>query len=134
MKGFFGNIEKLTLENNNFRKVLYTAQWLQLVLMALQPNEEIDFEVHKENDQFFRFESGSGKVYIDDTIYDVADDDVVVIPRGSRHNVIAWSQGLKMYTLYGPAHHKDGVTHPTKEFAETQEELWNDDFDGSTTE
>ncbi len=131
-KGFFGNIEKLTEDNNNFRQVLYTGEVSQLVLMSLPPKEEIGLETHPENDQFFRFESGEGKVIIDETEHIVHDGDAVIIPRGTKHNVINLSdtEPLKMYTIYAPAHHKDGTIHESKEYAETHEE----DFDGKTTE
>ncbi|ETB63950.1 TPA: cupin domain-containing protein [Candidatus Nomurabacteria bacterium] len=129
-KGFKENIEKLTEENNNFRKVLYTGASSQLVLMSLLPNEEIGMEIHNENDQFFRFEKGSGKVIIDTTEYEVKDGDAVVVPMGARHNVIAGEEGLKLYTIYSPAHHKDGIVRETKEEAEQNEA----DFDGQTTE
>ena len=132
MKGYKENIEKLTLENNNFRKVLYTGKNSQLVLMSLKPMEEIGSEVHEENDQFFRFEAGHGRVTIDGNVYEVADGDAVVVPAGSNHNVenISSNEELKMYTIYSPAHHKDGIIRATKEEAEANEE----DFDGQTTE
>ncbi len=129
-KGYKDNIEKLTTENNNFRKVLYTGEHCQLVLMSLGVNEEIGMEVHPDNDQFFRFEKGTGKVIINETEYEVADGDAVVVPCGSNHNVIAGSDGLKLYTIYSPAHHKDGIVRITKKDAEDNEE----DFDGVTTE
>ncbi len=129
-KGYSGNIEKLTLENDNFRKVLYTGEHSQLVLMNLLPSEEIGLEVHEENDQFFRFEEGEGKVIIDETEYNVADGDAVVVPSGARHNVIAGEKGLKLYTIYSPAHHKDAIVRKTKEEAENNEA----EFDGVTTE
>lgn len=132
MKGYKDNIEKLTLENNNFRKVLYTSKNSQLVLMSLKPMEEIGAEVHEENDQFFRFEAGQGRVTIDGNAYNVADGDAVVVPAGSNHNVenVSSDEELKMYTIYSPAHHKDGIVRATKEEAEANEE----DFDGQTTE
>jgi len=132
MKGFKDNIEKSTLENSFFRKVLYTGPHSQLVLMALQPNEEIGEEVHADNDQFFRFEKGQGKVIIDGNEHEVGDGVAVIVPAGSRHNVINTSATdmLKMYTIYSPAHHKDGVTHQTKAQAEADDE----DFDGKLTE
>ncbi|HPM38991.1 MAG TPA: cupin domain-containing protein [Candidatus Pacearchaeota archaeon] len=132
MKGYKDNIEKLTLENNNFRKVLYTGKNSQLVLMSLKPMEEIGAEVHEENDQFFRFEAGQGRVTIDGNVYDVADGDAVVVPAGSNHNVenVSSDEELKMYTIYSPAHHKDGIVRATKEEAEANEE----EFDGQTTE
>ncbi len=129
-KGFKDNIEKLTEENDNFRKVLYTGESSQLVLMSLGSNEDIGMEIHDENDQFFRFEKGKGKVLINETEYEVEDGDAVVVPKGSRHNVIAGDEGLKMYTIYSPAHHKDGIVRETKDEAEHNEA----DFDGITTE
>jgi hypothetical protein len=136
MKGYNANIEQLTLENNNFRKVLYTTNGLQLVLMTLKPGEEIGAEIHPENDQFFRFESGKGKVMIDENFYEVEDGSVVIIPKGANHNVINTSdtEALKMYTIYTPAHHKDGVIHETKAIAEQAEVDGTDEFDGKTSE
>ena len=132
MKGFKDNIEKMTLENSNFRKVLYSGPHSQLVLMSLKPNEEIGMEVHNENDQFFRFEAGQGKVIIDGNEYDVKDGDAVIVPFGAEHNVINASstEDLKLYTIYSPAHHKDGIVRATKEEAMASEE----EFDGQTTE
>lgn len=129
-KGFKINIEEETVKNTNFRKVLYTAEHCQLVLMTLQASEEIGLEIHNENDQFFRFESGIGKVIINETEYEVSDGDAVIIPAGAEHNVInlSDSEPLSLYTIYSPAHHKDGVIHPTK--ADDVEE----EFDGVTTE
>lgn len=129
-KGYKGNIESLTIENANFRKVLYTGAHCQLVLMSLLPFEEIGMEVHEENDQFFRFESGDGKVIINETEYDVKDGDAVIVPTGANHNVIAGEKGLKLYTIYSPAHHKDGIIRPTKAEAEAD----GPEFDGVTTE
>lgn len=132
MKGFNDNIEKSTLENTNFRKVLYTGKHSQLVLMSLKPGEEIGSEIHAENDQFFRFEAGQGKCLIDDTEYMVKDGSAIVVPAGARHNVINVSEteDLKMYTIYSPAHHKDQIVRASKEEAEANEA----DFDGQTTE
>lgn len=132
MKGFNANIEKETLGNDNFRKVIYTSKHSQLVLMSLKPQEEIGMEVHPDNDQFFRFEKGQGKVIIDAHEYEVKDGSAIVVPAGAQHNVINVSkkQDLKMYTIYSPAHHKDGTIHETKEIAESSEE----EFDGTTTE
>ena len=113
-KGYKDNIESLTTENNNFRKVLYTGEHCQLVLMSLLPNEEIGSEIHEDNDQFFRFEAGDGKVVINETEYEVRDGDAVVVPSGARHNVIAGASGLKLFTIYSPAHHKDGIVRKTK--------------------
>ena len=129
-KGYKDNIESLTVENGNFRKVLYTGAHCQLVLMSLNPNEEIGMEVHEENDQFFRFEKGEGKVIINETEYNVKDGDAVIVPSGSKHNVVAGGNGLKLYTIYSPAHHKDGIVRSTKIEAEQNEE----EFDGVTTE
>lgn len=132
MKGFNANIEKATLENENFRKVLYTSKHSQLVLMSLKPNEEIGMETHPDNDQFFRFEKGQGKCVIDGNEYQVGDGVAVIIPAGSKHNIINISstESLKMYTIYSPAHHKDETIHKTKADAESMEE----EFDGTTTE
>lgn len=132
MKGYKSNIEKDTIDNENFRKVLYTAKHCQLVLMSLLPKEEIGMEVHTDNDQFFRFEKGSGKVIIDGNEYEVADGDAVIVPSGSQHNVINLSEteSLKLYTIYSPAHHQDGVVRLTK----TEAEANDPEFDGKTTE
>ena len=131
MKGFHSNIEKETLENHYFRKVLYTAKNSQLVLMSLKPHEEIGIETHKDNDQFFRFESGRGMVIIDGNEHIVSDGIAIVIPAGSKHNVINMgTTDLKMYTIYSPAHHRDGVIHRTKADALASDE----EFDGTTTE
>ncbi|MHB8904044.1 MAG: cupin domain-containing protein [Patescibacteria group bacterium] len=132
MKGFNINIEQATLENNNFRKVLYTAKHCQLVLMSLLPNEEIGMEVHEDNDQFFRFEKGQGKCLIDGNEYIVGDGSVIIVPAGAQHNVINTSatESLKLYTIYSPAHHQDGIVRSTKQEAEQNEA----EFDGVTTE
>ena len=132
MKGFCNNIEKATLENGNFRKVLYTSKHSQLVLMSLKPEEDIGMEVHKENDQFFRFERGQGKGVIDGNEYELSDGVAVVVPAGAQHNIINTSktEDLKLYTIYSPAHHKDGIVRATKEEAEANEA----EFDGVTTE
>lgn len=132
MKGFNANIEQDTLSNENFRKVLYTGKHCQLVLMSLAPNEEIGMEVHPDNDQFFRFEQGEGKCVIDGNEYAVADGSAVIVPAGAQHNVINTSgeTALKLYTIYSPAHHKDGIIRATKAEAEANEE----EFDGTTTE
>jgi mannose-6-phosphate isomerase-like protein (cupin superfamily) len=130
-KGFHTNIEKETLENKNFRKVLYTAAYMQLVLMSLKPGEDIGLEVHGV-DQFFRFEKGKGKVIIGNNEYEVKDGDAIIVPAGMPHNVINTSETeeLKLYTLYAPPHHKDGIIRETKEEAEKNPE----EFDGITTE
>jgi mannose-6-phosphate isomerase-like protein (cupin superfamily) len=132
LKGFKSNIEKDTLKNKNFRKVLYTAKHSQLVVMSLKPKEEIGLETHPDNDQFLRFEGGIGRVLIDGNKYTVKDGDAVIVPAGAKHNVIntSASEDLKLYTIYSPPHHKDGTIHKTKEDAETHDE----EFDGKTTE
>lgn len=131
-KGYKADIEKDTKENSNFRKVLYTGAHSQLVLMSLKPGEEIGLEIHEDNDQFFRFESGEGKVIINETEYAVGDGVAIVVPAGAKHNVIntSDSEDLKLYTIYSPAHHKDGIVRETKAEAMAQEA----DFDGVTTE
>lgn len=131
-KGYKDNIEKLTVENTDFRHVLYTGEVTQLVLMSLKPGEEIGSEVHEDNDQFFRFEAGEGKVVIDLNEYEVKDGDAVIVPRGAEHNVINTSEteDLKLYTLYSPPHHADGVVRATREEALANEA----EFDGVTTE
>ncbi len=131
MQGFVADIEKLTVENTDFRRVLYTGKYLQLVLMTLQPGEEIGAEVHEDHDQFFRIESGSGEVRIDGKATPVKDDDAVIVPAGARHNVVNTGDApLMLYTLYGPPEHRDGVVHKTKAEADASEEH----FDGKTTE
>jgi len=132
MKGFHLNIEKATVENANFRKVLYSAKHCQLVLMSLKPNEEIGMEVHPDNDQFFRFEKGQGKAIIDGNEYAITDGSVIIVPSGAQHNIINTSstEDLKLYTIYSPAHHKDGIVRVTKQEAEANEA----EFDGKTTE
>ncbi len=132
MKGFNINIEKETLENSNFRRVLYTSKHSQLVLMSLQPKEDIGMEIHADNDQFFRFEKGQGEVIIDGNKYEVSDGSAIVVPAGAEHNIInvSDSETLKLYTIYSPAHHKDGIVRETKAEAMANEA----EFDGVTTE
>jgi mannose-6-phosphate isomerase-like protein (cupin superfamily) len=132
MKGFKSNIEKETLGNTNFRRVLYTGKNSQLVLMNLKPGEEIGEEVHKTVDQFFRFEKGEGIVSIDDMRQKVADGDAVIVPAGARHNVMNTSKTteLKLYTIYSPPEHQDGTVRKTKTEALAKPE----EFDGKTTE
>lgn len=132
MKGHFSKIESLTLKNSNFRQVLYTGRHMQLVLMSLKPKEEIGLEVHQDNDQFFRFEKGVGKVVIDENEYEVSDGDAIIVPAGARHNVINISdvEDLKLYTIYSPPHHKDKIVRITKEEALSNEAP----FDGMTSE
>ncbi|MDX9893505.1 MAG: cupin domain-containing protein [Patescibacteria group bacterium] len=129
MKGFIINLEKETLENQNYRQVLYTSHHSQLVLMSLKPGEEIGEEVH-DLDQFIRLEQGRAKVILDGVETEMTKDWAVVIPAGARHNVINTSsdEELKLYSVYSPPEHKDGTTHQTK--ADEKEEH----FDGHTTE
>lgn len=132
MKGYKINIENESLENENFRKVLYTGNYLQLVLMSLNPGEDIGTEVHENNDQFFRFEGGTGKCVIDSTEYEVNEGDVIVVPAGAAHNIINTGAQLplKMYTLYGPPNHLDGTIRTTKKEAGDNPET----YDGVATE
>ena len=131
LKGFVTNIEKDTVKNENFRKVLYTGKNSQLVLMTLKPGEEIGEEVHKDTDQFFRVDSGKGKVVINGKSHDIDDGFAIIIPQGAKHNVInTGKKPLKVYTIYSPPHHRDGVIHKTKEDALSDKEH----FDGKTTE
>lgn len=131
MKGFVDNIEKLTEENEDFRRVLYTGHNLQLVLMAIQPGDEIGEEVHADRDQFFRIEAGQGQVGIDGVSTEVKADDGIVVPQGARHNVICTgSDPLRLYTVYGPPEHLDRTRQRTRQEAETSHEH----FDGVTTE
>ena len=133
MKGYIANIEKETKENENFRKVLYTAKHSQLVLMTLKPGEDIGEEVHDDIDQFFRVEEGKGKVIIDDVEHEVEDDFAVIVPAGAKHNLVNTSldQPLKLYTIYSPPEHQDGIVRATKEEAEAMGE---EHFDGRTSE
>jgi mannose-6-phosphate isomerase-like protein (cupin superfamily) len=132
MKGYITNIEKLSLENKNFRKVLYTAKNSQLVVMSLKPQEDIGEEVH-HLDQFIRCEAGQGKAILDGVEHEISDGFVVVVPSGTRHNIINTSSDreLKLYTLYSPPNHKDGTVHITKADAEADE---GEHFDGITSE
>ena len=129
--GFVDDIDRLTVENKDFRRVLYTGKHLQLVLMALRPGEEIGEEVHDDHDQFFRIEKGEGEVWIDGQRTKIKADDAIIVPAGARHNVInTGDKKLKLYTVYGPPDHKDGIVRATKAEAEASEEH----FDGATTE
>lgn len=132
MKGYKVNIEEETLGNDYFRKVLYTGHHLQLVLMSIEPGEDIGAEIHVNNDQFFRFESGTGKCIIDTMEYDVKEGDAIVVPAGARHNVINTDDKttLKLYTIYGPPNHLDGTIRLTKKDAQDDPEA----FDGIATE
>ena len=129
MKGFVDDLERLTKDNGDFRRVLYTGKNLQLVLMTLRPGEEIGEEVHEDRDQFFRIEDGAGEVLIDGARHRVEDDDAIIVPAGARHNVVnTGNSPLKLYTLYGPPEHRDGVVQRTKADA------FEEHFDGRTTE
>lgn len=131
MKGYVTNIEKLSLENDNFRTVLYTDKNSQLVLMSLLPGEEIGEEVH-DIGQFLRVEKGVGTAVLSDIPHDLADGSVVIVPAGIKHNIInTSSDSMKLYTLYMPPHHRDGVVHKTKAAADADT---TDEFDGKTTE
>lgn len=129
--GFVTNIEKDSLENKNFRKVLYTAKNSQLVVMSLLPKEEIGEEVH-QLDQFIRVEKGHGKTILNDVESEISDGFAVVVPAGTKHNIINTSETeeMKLYTVYSPPNHKDDTIHTTKAEAEVNEEH----FDGQTTE
>lgn len=131
MKGYVSNIEKETIENEDFRRVLYTAQNSQLVLMSIAIGDDIGSEVH-ELDQFLRVEQGQGVAVLDGVEHPVADGSAIVVPAGVEHNLINTSatQPLKLYSLYSPPEHKDGTVHKTKADALASEEH----FDGQTTE
>ncbi|MFA6585441.1 MAG: cupin domain-containing protein [Candidatus Paceibacterota bacterium] len=130
MKGYVANIEQLTLENEYFRSVLYTDTNVQLVVMALKPKEDIGEEVH-QLDQFIRVESGQGKAILDGVERSISDGSAVIVPTGTRHNIINTGTGpMKLYTLYAPPNHKDGTVHKSKADAEADKE---DHFDGTTT-
>ncbi|SJM69804.1 Mannose-6-phosphate isomerase [Brevundimonas diminuta 3F5N] len=129
MQGYLDDIERATLDNDDFRRVLYTGRHLQLVLMTLQPGEEIGEEVHEGHDQFFRIEQGQGQIMIDGLSRPAEAESGIIVPAGARHNLInTGTEPLKLYTLYGPPEHRDGVIHPTK--ADEAEEH----FDGKTSE
>jgi mannose-6-phosphate isomerase-like protein (cupin superfamily) len=131
MKGFVEDIEDLTVENAAFRRVLYTGKHLQLVLMALKPDEEIGAETHIGHDQFFRVEKGKGEVWIDGERTKIKRDDAIIVPAGASHNIVnTGSKSLKLYTLYSPPQHHDGVVRATRADADAAEEH----FDGKTTD
>lgn len=120
---YISNIEKETIDNKNFRKVVATATHSQVVLMSLKPGEEIGSETHHRVDQFFRFEKGEGKVVVDGQSYEVTDGFAILVPAGSEHNVInTGGTDLKLYTIYSPANHIDGRVHATKADAVADEE------------
>jgi mannose-6-phosphate isomerase-like protein (cupin superfamily) len=130
MKGYVRNIEQETLVNENFRKVLYTAKYSQLVVMSILPQEDIGVEVHKL-DQFIRIESGQGQAILDGVVHEIADDFAIVIPAGTEHNIIntSSSETMKLYTVYSPPEHRHDVIHHTKAESAVEEH-----FDGVTTE
>jgi mannose-6-phosphate isomerase-like protein (cupin superfamily) len=115
MSGFKKNIEKLTLNNNNYRKVLFTTKQQQLVLMSIKGHEEIGLEIHPKTTQFIRVESGRGKAIIGKEVYRLKDGDAIIIPSGVKHNIIASKDGLKLYTIYSPPHHPIGTIEKNKE-------------------
>ncbi|MFH0890848.1 MAG: cupin domain-containing protein [Candidatus Liptonbacteria bacterium] len=131
MKGYVDNIEKITIENGNFRKVLYTGKHSQLVVMSLAPGEDIGEEVHTL-DQFLRVEAGSGRAILDGVEHAIADGSAIVVPAGARHNIVNDSQTepMKLYTIYSPPEHQDGIIRATKAEAVAEEEH----FEGKTTE
>lgn len=134
MKGFTQNIEEIAIANTNFRKVLYTSSYMQLVIMSIPAGGEIGMETHGV-DQFIRIEKGTGKAVLDGEEHAIEDGTAVVVPAGTQHNFInTGSDDLKLYTLYAPPHHKDGIVHATKEDAEKDEEGHKDEFLGDTTE
>lgn len=131
MKGFVADIEELTEDNSDFRHVLYTGKNLQLVLMAIQPDDEIGEETHEDRDQFFRIEKGKGEVWIDGHRSKIKSDDAIVVPAGARHNIVnTGEKPLRLYTLYSPPEHRDGTVHHTKADADAADEH----FDGKTSE
>jgi mannose-6-phosphate isomerase-like protein (cupin superfamily) len=131
MKGFVQNIEELAIRNDDFRQVLYTAKHCQLVVMALQPGEEIGMEAHDHLDQFLRIEQGTGEAILDGVTTPISDGFAVIVPAGANHNIInTGNSPMKLYTLYAPPNHRDGVVHHTREEAEADDEH----FDGKTTE
>lgn len=131
--GFYGNIEEESLQNDDFRKVIYTGTHSQLVLMSLKPNEEIGEETHPDNDQFMRVEKGEGKCVINGVEHELKDGMAILVPAGAKHNVMNTSstEHFKLYTLYSPPHHLEGVIHETKKEAESDT---TDEFDGETSE
>jgi mannose-6-phosphate isomerase-like protein (cupin superfamily) len=131
MKGYVTEIESETLANENFRTVLYTAERSQLVVMSLKPKEDIGEETH-ELDQFIRCEAGTGKAVLDDVEHELSPGVAVLVPAGTKHNIINTSpeEAMKLYTLYAPPNHRDGVVHKTKADAQADTE----EFDGTTTE
>ena len=133
MKGYVANIEDATVDNEDFRRVVYTGKNLQLVLMTLPPGCDIGEEVHEDRDQFFRIEEGEGVIRIDGKDNRVEAEFAVIVPAGARHNVVnTGEEPLKLYTLYGPPEHRDGTVHKDKAQAERDHD--DDEWDGETTE
>ena len=131
MKGFIADIEELTEGNSDFRRVLYTGKNIQLVLMAIEPGEEIGEEVHDNHDQFFRVEKGRGEVVIDGKRSKIKGGDAIIVPAGARHNIMnTGDKSLRLYTLYAPPEHLNGTVHATRADADASEEH----FDGQTTD
>lgn len=131
MKGYIDDIEDRAEENRDFRRVLYTGKHMQLVLMSLQPGEDIGEETHTDVDQFFRVEKGEGEVLIDGRTTKIESDMAIIVPAGARHNIRnIGDKPLKLYSLYGPPNHADGTVHVTKAVAEASKEH----FEGVTTE
>lgn len=131
MKGFVNNIEKIAEDNQNFRQVLYTGQNCQLVVMSLNPGEEIGMEVH-QLDQFLRVESGSGQAILDEVVHEITSGFGIVVPAGANHNLVnTGTAPMKIYTVYSPPNHLDGTIHTTKTDAVNDDE---EHFDGKTTE
>jgi mannose-6-phosphate isomerase-like protein (cupin superfamily) len=131
MIGFVANIEELTQGNTDFRRVLYSGSRLQLVLMSLEPGEELGGEIHPETDQFFRIEAGKGRIVIDGVAHKVEPGDCAVVPAGTHHNLFCTGhEALKIYTIYGPSHHRDQLVQNTKAEADASEEA----FEGAATE
>ena len=127
MKGILTNIQKEVEQNKNFRRVMYTGKFLQLVKMSLKPGEDVGDETHPV-DQFFRVEKGSGVIRIDDVDHDFKDGDAALVPAGTEHNISnTGKEDMKFYTIYGPPNHQDGLSQPTKKDQDK-------DFDGDTTE
>lgn len=131
MNGYIADIEKLTEKNMAFRQVLYTGQHLQLVLMALEPGEDIGMETHATHDQFFRIEKGHGEIAIDGSLHKVKGGDAIIVPAGAHHNLInSGDKTLHVYTLYGPPNHADQLLEQRKADAQASTET----FDGVTSE
>ncbi len=131
MIGYVADIEELTEENTDFRRVLYSGSKLQLVLMSVEPGEELGGEIHTDTDQFFRIEDGEGRIMIDGVTHKVKSGDGIVVPAGAHHNLICTGHlPLKVYTIYGPPHHRDQLVQKTKAEADASEEA----FEGEATE